>query len=663
MNATVLHRFSIDSQEHSDAISGGVDGFRAQENRPEGSRDVTPQVNRRELISLCGAVGAAAGLSLYGKESQAQHVELGRFSKRPGVSGKMTGAQAVAASLRCEGVPCVFGIPGAQNNELWDAMKAHFVPYLLVANEFSASIMADASARATGCVGVFSVVPGPGLTNALTGIGEALHDSVPIVGIITDIDRAPHAHVGQVHGLANAEIVRPVVKMVYEVQHQAAIPEILFEAFQCARAGEPGPVAVVIPYTLLSRVTDYDKQVPPPPPVPFDEHAYCAARSHLMNPHHRAGIYAGMGCANASPALTAVAELLQAPVATSVSGKGAIPDGHPLAVGWGYGRQGTRTAEEVFFHDVNTVLAIGVRYSEVSTANYAIPKHDMLIHVDINPQNLGRNVHTDVMVCSDARVFLDRLLIDGDAIRRPPAPALWKRIHKLRQADRTEAATVRIAHCVDPMYFLSQLRAAMGPDELFFIDVTASTHWASETIDVPGPRRYFTPADNQSMGWAIPAAIGAQRVRPDRQVACVTGDGCFLMSAIEMSTAARAGLPVKFFVFDDGAYHYMQMLQEPVYRRTTATDIARIDYAAFAHSVGIGFNQISENVDALPGIWRALACPGPILTRVVVSYEGRELRWLSAIRRQYLRKMAHRERLRVAARVGIRTLEHAKDSD
>ena len=133
------------------------------------------------------------------------------------------------------------------------------------------------------------------------------------------------------------------------------------------------------------------------------------------------------------------------------------------------------------------------------------------------------------------------------------------------------------------------------------MDVTAATHWASEAIEVQGPRRYFTPADNQSMGWAIPAAIGAQRVRPDRQVVCVTGDGCFLMSAIEMSTAARAGLPVKFFVLDDGGYHYMQMLQEPVYRRTTATEIARIDYAAFAQGVGLGYNQIADNSDVLAG--------------------------------------------------------------
>ena len=169
-------------------------------------------------------LGAAVAMSALGPDAQAGRVELGRFTRRAGVQGKMTGAQAAAAALCCEGVRCVFGIPGAQNNEFWDALKARSVPYLLVAHEASASVMADAAARATGEVGVFSVVPGPGLTNALTGIGEALFDSIPIVGIVTDVDRAPNAPIGQVHGLANAAILRPVVKALIEVRHQAEIP-------------------------------------------------------------------------------------------------------------------------------------------------------------------------------------------------------------------------------------------------------------------------------------------------------------------------------------------------------------------------------------------------------------------------------------------------------
>ena len=624
---------------------------------------MTLPLNRREMLGALGAVGAATAAAMTpANPARGDHVELGRFVRRAGVHGKMTGAQAVAASLACEGVPCLFGVPGAQNNELWDALKARGVPYMLVATECSASVMADAASRATGSIAAFAVVPGPGLTNAMTGIGEALYDSVPIVGIITDIDRSPHAPIGQVHGLANAAIVRPVVKAAIEVRHQAEIPGAIFQAFRVAAAGEPGPTVVVIPFPLFQQVWDYDHPAPPPYPVPFDEAAYGRALAHLGDRRRKVGIYAGLGCVDAGPSLAAVAELLQAPVATSVSGKGCIPDAHPLAVGWGYGKQGTRAAEAAF-KDVDLVLAIGVRYSEVTTANYSIPQPGTLIHVDINPRNLGRNVPAHVCVHADARVFLDRLLADGAAIRRAPCPGLWQDIRTWRQVDRCEALTVRIQPCVDPMFLLAQLRDVLGPDELVFVDVTASTHWASEAIDAQGPRRYFTPADNQSMGWAIPAALGAQRVRPDRRVACITGDGCFLMSAIEMSSAARAGLPVKFFVLDDGAYHYMQMLQEPVYRRTTATAIARIDYAAFAQSLGLTFNQIASNADVLPGLHRAIATPGPVLTQVIISYDGREMRWLNALRSQYIKKLPNDQKVRMAARIGVRTLSREPDSD
>lgn len=622
---------------------------------------MTPRWNRREAIGTLGILGAAAAASNSPK-AQASHVELGRYAHRQGVQGRMTGAQAAAAALRCEQTPCVFGIPGAQNNELWDAFKAYGQPYFLVAHESSASVMADASARVTGEVGVFSVVPGPGLTNAITGIGEALLDSIPIVGIVTDVSRAPDAPVGQVHDLANDALLRPVVKALIAVRHQAEIPGAIFQAFRIARSGEPGPAGVLIPYPLFQEVWDYNQAPIPPYPVPFDEQAYQRIVCHLRDRRRRVGIYAGLGCADAGPSLTAVAELLQAPVATSVSGKGVIADSHPLAVGWGYGKQGTPAAERAF-KDVDIVLAVGVRYSEVSTANYAIPRHDTLIHVDANPRNLGRNVPAHLCLCTDSRVFLDRLLADGQAIRRPPSPPLWAKIHKLRQEDRCLARTVQVRQCVDPMFFLSQLRCALGPEELIFVDVTASTHWAAETVEVQSSRRYFAPANNQSMGWAIPASIGAQLVRPDRQVVCVTGDGCFLMAAMELSSAARACLPVKFFVFDDGAYHYMQMLQQPVYRRTTATEIARIDYEAFARSVGLGYNQIASNDDVLAGIHRALGLAGPILTHVRVSYDGREIRWLNALRSHYINNLSNSQKVRMAARIGVRTVTPKRDSD
>lgn len=618
-------------------------------------------LNRREVLGVVGSL-AAATLAAPGQARAGHRVELGPYVKRPGVQGRMTGAQAASAALCCHGVSCLFGIPGAQSNELWDALKAHGVPYLLVSHEMSASVMADAAARVTGEVGVYCVVPGPGLTNAMTGIGEALHDSVPIVGIIADIKRGPHAPIGQVHGLPNGALLRPINKAVFEVEHASQIPGAICQAFQIARAGEPGPTAVVIPFPLLTEVWDFDEPLPPPPPPPFDEAAYRHALGMLADRSQRVGIYAGMGCLDAGPALVAVAELLQAPVATSVSGKGCIPDSHPLAVGWGYGAQGTRAAERAF-KDVDLVLAIGVRYSEVSTANYAIPRHDRLIHVDANPHNLGRNVPACVKVWADSGVFLGRLLADAGCIQRAPCPPLWKKIQHDRALDRCENTRVRVECGVDPMIFLTSLRQVLGPEELIFVDVTASTHWASEAIDVEGPRRYFTPANNQSMGWSIPAAIGAQRVRPDRQVVAVAGDGCFLMSAIELTTAVRAGLPVKFFIFDDGAYHYMQMLQEPVFHRTTATELARICFPAFAQALGLGYNEIVANADLPGGIARALALPGPVLTRVAISYDGREMRWLKALKSSYLKRLPNDQKVRMASRVAVRSFDRHPASD
>lgn len=625
--------------------------------------------NRRGALSLLGSIGATSLAARTGHAGQdplppvfppAPSVHI---SGGGGVRGRMTGAQAVVAALCVERVPCVFGVPGAQNNELWDAMKSHGLPYLLVTNESSASVMADASARVTGIPGVFAVVPGPGISNAMTGIGEALYDSVPIVGIATDIDRRPGAPIGQVHGLPNAAMLRPVCKVVLEVQHPGQIAGAIHQAFRTARCGEPGPAAVVIPYWMYNEVWDYDEPPPPPPALSFDEAAYRRALGLLCDRKRRVGIYAGQGCMDAGPSLQAVAEMLQAPVATSVSGKGALPEGHPLAVGWGYGPQGTRAAEETFCRDVDTVLAVGVRYSENSTANYSIPGKETLIHVDANPSNLGKNVPADVCVTADSRLFLDRLLADSARLRRAPDPKLWKRIAERRAVDRCQYQQPQIEQAVDPMVFLYELRRHLGPDALLFVDVTTSVHWAAEAVEVCGPRRFFTPANNQGMGWAVPAAVGAQRVRWGCRVAAVTGDGCFLMSGLEASTAAREGLPVKFFVLDDGAYHYMQMLQVPTFRRTTATEIARLDFAAMAAALRLSYVCIGGNHEISGGISRALAIPGPVLTRVVVSYDGREIRWLNALKDSYIDHLSGRQKLRMGTRVVARSLNRRPDND
>jgi len=621
-------------------------------------------LNRRLWMSAMSAAGAAAAAVLESPTTQAGDlmVDVRSTIRQHGVQGKMTGAQAIVGALQCMNAPCVYGIPGAQNNELWDAFKAAGMPYLLVAHEFSCSVMADAAARVTGWPGVYSIIPGPGITNAMTGIGEALLDSVPIVGIVTDIDTRPGAPIGQVHSLANVPMLQTVNKQVFVAEHVSQLPALVYDAFHTAISGEPGPVAVVVPYHLMTDTFDFNNPPPPLPAVPWDENAYAQAMTLLADRSKRIGIYAGIGCQDASAELVAVAEMLQAPVATSVSGKGSIPETHPLSVGWGYGGYGTKTAEKTF-EKVDVVLAVGVKYSEVSTANYAVPDHPCLIHVDANPNNIGRNVKTAVGVNADARVFLQRLLGENARLARTSDDKLQRTIARARQSDFAENQSPQVKAAVDPMFFLTQLNQTIGPDAQSFIDVTAATHWASEGYVVSGPRRYFAPANNQSMGWAVPASIGAQFIQPGRLTTCVTGDGCFLMSGMELSTAARTGLPVKFFILDDGAYHYMQMLQEPVYRRTTATEIAAINHSHFAAAMGMAYNEILGNHDVGAGIMRALCTPGPVLTKVCVSYDGRDIRWLSALRKKYLNRLDRDDKVRMARRVIRRTVEFNKQND
>jgi acetolactate synthase-1/2/3 large subunit len=577
------------------------------------------------------------------------------------VSGHLTGAAALVEALLAEGTPCVFGIPGAQENELWDEMKSRHLPYLLVTHEYSAACMADGAARSTGRPGVICIVPGPGVTNSLTGIGEALLDSVPMVCIVGDVARGDKYKHFQVHELPQVGLLQQVTKGVYAVSNACEIPGAVRQAFQLAMAGEPGPVGVVVPYNLLIETCKYDCGPLPPAGVPFDEAAFRCALGLLATRKLRVGIYAGMGCMDFGPLLAQAAEVLQAPVATSVSGKGVISECHPLAVGWGYGPQGTRAAEHAF-KSVDLVLAIGVRYSEVSTAFYSIPPHKYQIQVDANACNLGAVVKCDVCVHADAGVFLSQLLAHADEVRRPPDCSLPASIQKWKAEDARENAKCYARCGVDPMAFLLGLRKATCADALVFVDVLAAEHWAAEAFTVCQPRTYFNPTDNQAMGWSIPAALGAQRVHLGRQVVTVTGDGCLLMTAMELSTAAREGLPVKFFVLDDQAYHYMQALQKQAYRRTTATILARLDYAALAQALGLTYMEIA-GADLCGVLRAALDHPGPVLTRVVTDYGPRPIRWIDAAKARFTKELTAQQKARFAARLGSRALNHHPQND
>ena len=617
-------------------------------------------LTRRTLLQ---GAAVAGGLAI---SSAASPVRAGLFHKKPGwVEGRMTGAAAVIETLLQEGCDCIYGIPGAQENELWDAMKTKGMPYLLCTHEFSAACMADGYARSTGKPGVLCVVPGPGVTNSLTGLGEALVDSIPLVAIVGDIAQGEKFRPFQVHCLDQAALLRPVTKGVFQVENVAQIAMAIRQAFALAASGEPGPVAVVIPYTLLIEVHDFKSPPIASPGIPFDEAAVRRAIQLLSDKSLKVGIYAGQGCMDYSDQLVALAELLQAPVATSVSGKGAMPEGHPLSVGWGYGPHATHAAEKVFtgLHGVDLLLAIGVRFSEVSTGFYNQPKIDHVIHVDANADNLGKVVKTDVCVNADAGAFMSHALSFGPGLRREANAKLVKHIRDAKAEDCKTYAQVEAQCGADPMAFVLALRKCLPEDGLVFVDVTVTEHLAAEAFKVCKPRTYFNPTDNQAMGWSLPAAIGAQKANPGKPVVTITGDGCFLMSAMELSTAGREGLPVKFFILDDQAYHYMQMLQKPAYLRTTATILARMDYSALAQGLGIGYLEIDSTAKLENGIQSALGYAGPVLVRVITDYRDRKVRWVEAVRRKYVKELNPAQKSRFLARVGSRAVTFGREND
>jgi acetolactate synthase-1/2/3 large subunit len=522
--------------------------------------------------------------------------------------------------------------------------------------------MADGYARSTGKPGVLCVVPGPGVTNSLTGLGEALLDSSPVVAVVCDVARGEKYKPFQVHELPQVGLLEQVTKGVFPVKCVGDIPTAVRQALALAVSGEPGPTAVVVPYPLFIEAHKFHCPPLAPPAVPLAADAFGRAVALLADKKHRVGIYAGAGCLDYSQALVEVAELLQAPVATSVSGKGAFPECHPLAVGWGYGPQATKAAEEAF-GDVDLVLAVGVRYSEVSTGFYSDPQSRCLIHVDANADNLGRVMKTTVCVHADAGVFLGGLLEQADRLRRPRDGKLPARLAGWRRQEYKKHQESYAKCGVDPMLAVLALRRCTKADALFFVDVTLAEHYAAEAFTAVQPRTYFNPTNNQAMGWSIPAALGAQRVFPGRQTVTLTGDGCFLMTAMEISTAAREGLPVKFFVLDDQAYHYMQKLQQSAYARTTATLLAHLDYAALAKGFGVGYNEVLSE-DGLEAAVRGSLCQdGPVLTRIAADYGKRPVRWLEAVRKRYTEELTAEQKARFLARVGVRSAHLKKDND
>jgi len=565
----------------------------------------------------------------------------------------LTGAQLVMRGLKAQGVDRVFGIPGVQNLELFDALREAEIETVLVTHELCASFMAEAHSRVTGKPGCCVLVPGPGLTNALTGIGEALLDSSPVVVIIPG-PRIDTSLRYQLHQIPQADLARPITKAVLRAERAEEIYPLVCAAFQQATAGEPGPVVVEIPYNLfMLRAEPVDPPAAPHPPEPDPETLEKILA--LLRQAKRVGLYAGFGASDARDDLLRLAEILQAPIATTLGGRGVAPEDHPLAVGFGFGPAGTAIAEEVF-RDCDVVLAVACKFGEVATGAYGFKPPKNLVHIDINKEVLGRNYPAAIALAADARVALRRLVEGLEQQPRSRDEALLRRIQEWRAefAARLERQTAWESS-VNPAQLLWRLRKLAARDAILITDSGGHQFWAAEYFPVYERRSFLTPTDYQSMGYAAPALVAAKLAFPLRQVIGVVGDGSFLMTGQELLTASRLGLDPLVVLFNDGELGIIRAAQEKLFRRTSSVELRNPDFAALAKAYGADYFCISADREIEGVLKQALASRRLALVDAHVEYRE-ATRYFQGASAAVIGRMPLLQKLRMAGRLARRWL-------
>jgi acetolactate synthase-1/2/3 large subunit len=529
-----------------------------------------------------------------------------------------TGGEWVVEALRAEGVRHVFGIPGVHNLAVYDALiRQRAIRHVLARHEAGAAFMADGYARSSGEVGVVLVTTGPGATNTLTPLAESYAGSIPVVVVMSDVaSPLVGRDLGALHEVPNQiECFRPVCRLAEQVASTAEIPTAVAGAFDLLRSGRPGPVAISIPNDLLGQRADGEVRSAGAgrrPPCHVAEIAEAARRLAVAE---RPLLIAGGGvvAAGAGPALQALAVRLGAPVITTVMGRGAIAEDHAL---W-HGVLPNRRATEPVLKDADVVLAVGCRFAARSTQglllNLAFAPHQTLIHLDIDPTVIRRLFEPRLAIVGDARDGLGRLL---DALGPGEPAARW---------DRPRLAALRAA--AGPRYtpaiagFIGALRDALPRDAIVVNDQTGVNYWMEWRFPVLEPRTFLYPVGSATLGYAVPAAVGAAVAHPGRAVVAVVGDGGFMFSVNELATAVKYRLPIVFLVMNDGRYGAIQWLQEAMFGRSGEFELSNPDFPALARAFGARGERLAD-VSALPDALRqALRAGAPTLLELSVPVE------------------------------------------
>ena len=542
------------------------------------------------------------------------------------LQGDDTGARILTRALVASGIQFVFGIPGTHNIEFYDAMAEEpALTPILVTDEQSAGFMADGAFRASGTMAALSLVPGAGLTHALSGIAEAFFDQIPML-VLMCAPRHDLSYGYQLHGIDQAALAQAVVKKVLKATHHQDLWSLTRYAHALALQAPAGPVALEIPAELLFKTGSYDTLQPypalPRTPSTFSLGDFEAIVKSLSRAQH-IGLYLGRGASMPAQLLENLAEHLDAVVFTSISGKGIFPENNPRFVWNGMGRALPPTLRSLE-QTLDCVLAIGCRFSEVATASYGFHFQGELLHVDIDETVFHRNYPADHVLKADAESFVKALLAASSCQKKVHLPLEHETaIAQGRWRVRAELSTQKPELGVNPTCLLQALQTEFGPHTIFVTDSGNGLFKAMEGLELSEAQSFLAPVDFSCMGYCVPAAIGAKLAQPDRSVVGLVGDGAVLMTGLEMATARTYGLGILFIVLNDGKLGQIAQFQAGATGREIATEVHGVDFAAFAAALRLEY-LACEQTDALEPVLsraHALCREGrPVILAVKTDY-------------------------------------------
>jgi len=538
----------------------------------------------------------------------------------------MRGGEAIIESLKNMGVKTIFGYPGGQTIPFYDMLYDADIDHILVRHEQAAVHAADGYARASGRVGVCLATSGPGATNLVTGIGTAFMDSSPIVAITGQV---PTHLIGN-DAFQEADIVgitMPIVKHSFQPKDPDLIPSMIKTSFEIASTGRPGPVLIDVPKEVqegeLTKFEDCLIETPGYNPTIKGNLRQIKKARDLIKEAERPLILAGAGViiSNACCELKTLAETINAPVMTSLLGKGAFDETSDLALGM-LGMHGRKVSND-YINESDLLIAIGVRFSDRTTGRLdSFVPDTKVIHIDIDPAEIGKNVDVDLPIVGDARNVLkslNKLLKDYKASSKVNE---WTDMIKQRKQELLPRVSYDDVP-LKPQSVIKEIAEVLTPESILTTDVGQNQMWAAHFFDTQKPRKFISSGGLGTMGFGFPAAIGAKVACPDDPVVSINGDGGFLMVCQELATVREYDIPVIAMVLENRTlgmvYQWQSLLYDERHSQTLIGDSP--DFVMLAESFGVNAERITKPGETKEALAKAIKDNEPVLLDVVIDSE------------------------------------------